>query len=190
MSTFSSIMVCVFKNIDDHDADVSNAAGTSYPNKPTLEVTGADFDRVFNVNVRSIFLSVGVIVPIMQKQGGGAIINVSSTGSIRPRGGLVWYNASKGAVTNVRTRSCSYSTTTNVSRRPWVLQPSTGQIKYVSTPLRHCSQERDCSRHLSAWKIHPRIARSSPRTYRWDGFASLKMLRMQRCSWAVTRASS
>ena len=38
-------------------------AGTTYPNKPTLEVTGAEFDRVFNVNVRSIFLSVQAVVP-------------------------------------------------------------------------------------------------------------------------------
>jgi len=78
-----------------------NNAGTTYKNKPTLEVTAEDFDRVFNVNVRSIFLSVRAVVPQMQKQGnGGSIINVSSIGSTRPRPGLVWYNSSKGAVTN------------------------------------------------------------------------------------------
>ncbi|KIW05032.1 uncharacterized protein PV09_04188 [Verruconis gallopava] len=77
-----------------------NNAGTTYPNKPTLSVTAAEFDRVFNVNVKSIFLSVHAVVPQMKKQGGGSIINISSTGSVRPRGGLVWYNSSKGAVTN------------------------------------------------------------------------------------------
>jgi NAD(P)-dependent dehydrogenase (short-subunit alcohol dehydrogenase family) len=79
----------------------SGEAGTSYVNKPTMDVTPEEFDRVFNVNVRSIFLSAKAIVPQMKKQGGGSIINVSSTGSIRPRPGLVWYNASKGAVSNV-----------------------------------------------------------------------------------------
>jgi NAD(P)-dependent dehydrogenase (short-subunit alcohol dehydrogenase family) len=82
------------------------AAGTTYRNKSTLEVTADEFDRVFNVNVRSIFLSVRAIVPQMQKQGhGGSIINVSSIGSLRPRPGLVWYNASKGAVTNVHSQA-------------------------------------------------------------------------------------
>lgn len=78
-----------------------NNAGTTYRNKPTLEVTSDEFDRVFNVNVKSIYLSVLATVPQMKKQGGGSIINISSIGSSRPRPGLVWYNASKGAVTNV-----------------------------------------------------------------------------------------
>jgi len=77
-----------------------NNAGTTYKNKPTLDVTSAEFDRVFNVNVKSIYLSVLAVVPQLQKGGGGSIINVSSIGSVRPRPGLVWYNASKGAVTN------------------------------------------------------------------------------------------
>lgn len=78
-----------------------NNAGTTYRNKPTLEVTDQEFDRVFNVNVKSIYWSVNVVVPQMQKQKqGGSIVNVSSIGSVRPRPGLVWYNSSKGAVTN------------------------------------------------------------------------------------------
>jgi len=79
---------------------VVNNAGTTYKNKPTLEVTSDDFDRVFTVNVKSIFLSVQAVVPQMQKNKGGSIINISSIGSVRPRPGLVWYNSSKGAVTN------------------------------------------------------------------------------------------
>lgn len=81
---------------------VVNNAGTSYKNKPTLEVTSAEFDRVFLVNVKSIYWSVGAAIPQLQKQGhGGSIINISSIGSVRPRPGLVWYNSSKGAVSNV-----------------------------------------------------------------------------------------
>jgi len=99
---------------------VINNAGTSYRNKascvvcfcirneqgltpaqPTLEVTIDEFQRCFDVNVKSIFWSVGAVVPQMQKQGGGSIINISSIGSVRPRPGLVWYNSTKGAVSNV-----------------------------------------------------------------------------------------
>lgn len=88
---------------------VVNNAGTSYRNKPTLEVTEAEFDKVMAVNVKSIFLSVSAVVPALKNRGGGAIINIASIGAMRPRPGLVWYNASKAAVANVRTCfvSCS-----------------------------------------------------------------------------------
>ncbi|KAF1809515.1 oxidoreductase [Eremomyces bilateralis CBS 781.70] len=78
-----------------------NNAGTSYRNKPTLDVTEAEFDLVFKVNVKSIFWSVKTVVPQFKKQGrGGSIINISSIGAARPRPGLVYYNATKGAVSN------------------------------------------------------------------------------------------
>lgn len=77
-----------------------NNAGTSYKNKPTLEVTEAEFDKVMAVNVKSIFLSIPPAVEALKKRGGGAIINIASIGAMRPRPGLVWYNASKGAVAN------------------------------------------------------------------------------------------
>ncbi|KEQ87136.1 NAD(P)-binding protein [Aureobasidium pullulans] len=80
---------------------VVNNAGVTYRNKPTEEVTEEEFERVMSVNVKSIFWSVKVAIPQMQKQGeGGSVINISSSGSVRPRPGLVWYNASKGAVSN------------------------------------------------------------------------------------------
>ena len=80
---------------------VINNAGTSYRNKPTAEVTEAEFDKCFTVNVKSVFLSIPAAVPALEERGGGAIINIASIGAIRPRPGLVWYNASKGAVANV-----------------------------------------------------------------------------------------
>ncbi|KAJ7772276.1 hypothetical protein B0H16DRAFT_1512934 [Mycena metata] len=80
---------------------VVNNAGTSYQNKPTAEVTDDEWERVFKVNVKSIFLSGKVVLPRLIEQGkGGSMINISSTGATRPRPGLVWYNASKSAVTN------------------------------------------------------------------------------------------
>jgi NAD(P)-dependent dehydrogenase (short-subunit alcohol dehydrogenase family) len=66
-----------------------------------LTVTESDFDKVFTVNVKSIFLSIPAVVPHMQKHGKPCtIINVASISATRPRPGLVWYAASKGAVLN------------------------------------------------------------------------------------------
>jgi 3-oxoacyl-[acyl-carrier protein] reductase len=75
-----------------------NNAGVSHRNQPMLNVAEAEFDRVFAVNVKSIFLAAHAVVPHFRANGGGVIINIGSTAGIRPRPGLTWYNASKGAV--------------------------------------------------------------------------------------------
>jgi 3-oxoacyl-[acyl-carrier protein] reductase len=75
-----------------------NNAGFTHRNQPLLDVDEATFDRVFDVNVKSIFHMVHAVVPLMRGQKGGVILNVGSTAGMRPRPGLTWYNASKGAV--------------------------------------------------------------------------------------------
>ncbi len=77
---------------------VVNNAGWTHRNRPMLEVDEDTFDRVFDINVKSIFHMTHAVVPMMRTQGGGVILNVGSTAGIRPRPGLTWYNASKGAV--------------------------------------------------------------------------------------------
>ena len=77
---------------------VMNNAGYTHRNMPMLEVDEATFDRVFAINLKSIYYMTLAIVPIMRKQKGGVILNVGSTAGIRPRPGLSWYNSSKGAV--------------------------------------------------------------------------------------------
>ena len=74
-----------------------NNAGTTHKNGPMLEVPEDVFDRVFAVNVKSLYLSALHMVPPMRRQGGGVILNTASTAGLRARGGLVWYCASKGA---------------------------------------------------------------------------------------------
>ncbi len=76
---------------------VVNNAGYTHKNRPMLEVDEATFDRMFDVNVKSIFLMTHAVVPEMRKKGKGVIINVGSVSGIRPRPGLVWYSASKAA---------------------------------------------------------------------------------------------
>lgn len=77
---------------------VVNNAGTTHCNKPLLEVTEAEFDRVYAVNVKSIFWSARAVIPYFLQRGAGVMINIASTAGVRPRPGLVWYNGSKGAV--------------------------------------------------------------------------------------------
>jgi 3-oxoacyl-[acyl-carrier protein] reductase len=77
---------------------VVNNAGWTHRNKPVLEVTEQEFDRIYAINVKSIFHMVHAVVPLMSRQGGGSLINIGSTAGIRPRPGLTWYNASKAAV--------------------------------------------------------------------------------------------
>ncbi|ETN36253.1 uncharacterized protein HMPREF1541_08530 [Cyphellophora europaea CBS 101466] len=77
-----------------------NNAGTSYKNKPTLEVTVEEYQRTFDVNCFGIFHSVQAVFPTFIEQGSGCCLNISSCGADRPRQGLVWYNATKGAVSN------------------------------------------------------------------------------------------
>jgi 3-oxoacyl-[acyl-carrier protein] reductase len=77
---------------------VVNNAGTTHRNMPMTDVTEEEFDRVFAVNVKSIYLMTKATVPHFREHGGGVILNIGSTAGVRPRPGLTWYNGSKGAV--------------------------------------------------------------------------------------------
>lgn len=77
---------------------VVNNAGTTHTNMPLMQVDEATFDRMFAVNVKSIFYMTREVVPLMRAKKKGVILNVGSTAGIRPRPGLTWYNGSKGAV--------------------------------------------------------------------------------------------
>jgi len=77
---------------------VVNNAGTTHRNQPMLNVDEKTFDRMFAVNVKSIYHMAHAVVPLMRERKSGVIINVGSVAGIRPRPGLTWYNGSKGAV--------------------------------------------------------------------------------------------
>jgi len=77
---------------------VVNNAGWSHKNKPMLEVSEEEFDKVFEINVKSIYQMSKAVIPHMRENKGGVIINIGSTAGKRPRPGLSWYNATKGAV--------------------------------------------------------------------------------------------
>ena len=80
---------------------VVNNAGVTHVNKPHLDVTEDEFDRLYRVNVKSLFNMNRAAVPAMRANPGGSsgvFINVASTTGVRPGPGLCWYSGSKGAV--------------------------------------------------------------------------------------------
>src|SRR5437764_1526227 len=68
-----------------------NNAGVAHVNKPVTEIAEAEFDRVFAVNVKGLFLFSQAMVPVFRRQGGGVMINIGSTAGLRPRPGLSAY---------------------------------------------------------------------------------------------------
>jgi 3-oxoacyl-[acyl-carrier protein] reductase len=92
-----------------------NNAGSTHKNRPIMEVDEETFDLIFRVNVKSIFFFVRAVAPVMRDNGGGVIVNVGSTAGIRPRPGLTWYNATKGAV-NLGSKSLA------VELAPWKIR--------------------------------------------------------------------
>jgi len=76
---------------------VVNNAGTTHRNQPMLDVSEEQFDRIYAVNVKSLFLTARHAVPHMRAKRSGVFITIASTAGVRPRPGLTWYNGSKGA---------------------------------------------------------------------------------------------
>ena len=74
-----------------------NNAGIPQRNQPALNVDEQTFDRIFEVNCKSLYLAAIHAVPVFRAQGGGVMINTASTAGLRPRPGLTWYNGAKGA---------------------------------------------------------------------------------------------
>lgn len=80
------------------DILVQNAAIGMKP-RPLVDSSEDLFDKLFSVNVKSIYLGAKNVIPqFISQKNGGCIINVVSTAAIRPRPGLTLYNASKGAL--------------------------------------------------------------------------------------------
>jgi len=76
---------------------IVNNAGTTHRNQPMLDVSEEAFDRIYQVNVKSLYLTARHAVPHFRAQRDGVFITIASTAGVRPRAGLTWYNGSKGA---------------------------------------------------------------------------------------------
>ena len=80
---------------------VVNNAGTTYKKQDSVGVTEEDFDRVVNVNCKSIYLSVSVVMPYFVERKQGVFLNTSSVSGARTRPGMVFYGGTKGFVNTV-----------------------------------------------------------------------------------------
>jgi 3-oxoacyl-[acyl-carrier protein] reductase len=92
VNTMAEAAIAAFGRVDI----LINNAGVTHLPTPLDEVSEEDFDRVFNVNMKSVYLTARALVPHMKQNGSGAILNVASTAGVSPRPNLNWYNASKG----------------------------------------------------------------------------------------------
>ena len=92
----AAMIRCALDSFGDLDIVVNNA-GTTHRNQPLLDVTEDEFDRIYRVNVKSLFLTARHAVPHFRKKKRGVFITIASTAGVRPRPGLTWYNGSKGA---------------------------------------------------------------------------------------------
>lgn len=86
----------VYENYGKIDGLV-NALGIAQAATPVEEVTLEEWDRLLNVNVKSLFITSRAVVPFMKQQKKGSIITIASISAVRPRPGLQTYIASKGA---------------------------------------------------------------------------------------------
>ena len=75
---------------------LGNNAGITHLPQLMEYVTEQDFDRVFAVNMKSVYLTARALVPHFKNRKTGAILTVASTAGVSPRPRLNWYNASKG----------------------------------------------------------------------------------------------
>lgn len=110
---------------------VVNNAGVSHRNQPMLDVDEAEFDRVYAVNVKSIFLSARHCVPVFREQGSGNFVQIASTAGVRPRPGLTWYNGSKGAVIVTSRSMAAELAKDNI--RVNVINPVAGETPLLAT---------------------------------------------------------
>ncbi len=83
------------KEMGHVDIIINNAGVTHLP-APMETISEEDFDRVFAVNCKSVYLIARAFTPHMKTRKTGAILNVASTAGVSPRPNLNWYNASKG----------------------------------------------------------------------------------------------
>ena len=98
-SSVAGMVAATLKAFGKIDILINNAGTTHLP-APMEDVTEDDFDKVFAVNCKSVYLTAKHIVPLMKAQGSGVILNVASTAGVSPRPRLNWYNASKGWMNN------------------------------------------------------------------------------------------
>jgi 3-oxoacyl-[acyl-carrier protein] reductase len=119
---------------------VVNNAGVSHRNQSMLTVDEEEFDRVYAINVKSLYWAARHFVPHFKQRGGGAFVNIASTAGVRPRPGLVWYNGSKGAMITISKAMAVELAPFNI--RVNVINPVAGETPLLATFMGEDTPER------------------------------------------------
>jgi len=131
-----------------------NNAGIFVKPTPAHELTEDIWDRVFDINIKGVWLGCKYAVPELIKAGGGAIVNTASMAGIRGRPYTSAYCASKGAVV-------MFTKTLAIELAPYNIRVNCICPGAVNTPLIHqlgVTQEQAAAQVLSDQPI-PRFAR-------------------------------
>ncbi len=108
-----------------------NNAGIGHLPQALEDLAEEAFDRIFAVNAKSVYLTARAVVPLMKAGGGGAILNIASTGGVSPRPRLTWYNASQGwMITATRAMAVELA---SAGIRVNALNPVAGETPLLST---------------------------------------------------------
>jgi 3-oxoacyl-[acyl-carrier protein] reductase len=108
-----------------------NNAGVGHSPESLETLPEEIFDRIFEVNIKSVYRIAQQVVPIMKENGSGAILNIASTGGVSPRPNLTWYNASKGwVITATRAMAIELAAT---GVRVNALNPVAGETPLLKT---------------------------------------------------------
>ncbi|KAF9884831.1 hypothetical protein FE257_001174 [Aspergillus nanangensis] len=128
---------------------VVNNAGILHKAQPSIELSDEDWERVFRVNVKQIYLSTKTIIPyFLKERRPGHFINTSSMSGARPRPNLVWYGASKGAI-NTATKGLAIEWAPHNIRVNAVC-PSVGDTAMMPLFLGHDSSAEAHAKMLSS----------------------------------------
>ena len=110
---------------------IVNNAGITHTPDALENISEDDFDKVFFVNCKSVYLMAQLFVPEMKKQKSGVFLNVASTAGVSPRPNLNWYNASKGWM-NTATKTMAIELALH-SIRVNAINPVAGETPLLAT---------------------------------------------------------
>jgi len=99
-ASVATMVAAVVGQLDGFDIIVNNAGVTQQPRR-AAQLPEAELDRLFAINVKSLYHMAVHAHPVLRRRGGGVVINIASVAALRPRPGMTWYNASKAAVVSV-----------------------------------------------------------------------------------------
>ncbi|MBH8572252.1 SDR family NAD(P)-dependent oxidoreductase [Nostocaceae cyanobacterium CENA369] len=87
-----------------------NNAGVEQKNAATAQIEESEWDRIVNINLRGVFLCMKYEIPLLLKQGGGAIVNTSSgAGVIGIKGGAAYTAAKHGLIGLTKSAALDYA---------------------------------------------------------------------------------